>query len=408
MRASRMHRLLLTLVLAATGCTPQPRAAATPEPHWVGTWASSQQLTEPRNMPPVALAHTTLRQVIHVSVGGHRVRVTLSNGFGDGPLAIGGVRIARSAGGPGSATVDTASQRRLTFGGADSVTLAAGTSVTSDPEDFDVAPLSSVAVTLRLGTVPAALTGHPGSRTTSYIKAGDWLTAPDLADAATTEHWYVLANLDVIADGAAVVTLGNSITDGRGSGTNQDDRWPDNLARRLTPGSRTPAVAVLNAGIGGNCVLRACLGPAALSRLSRDVLEPAGVRWVIVLEGVNDIGGSRTPEAADSVASGLIAAYQNIIAQAHARGLKVYGGTITPFGGSFYDRPGHEEARQKVNGWIRTSRAFDAVVDFDAAVRDPADPRRLQQALDTGDHLHPNEAGYRAMADAIDLGLFAN
>ena len=401
----RPRPIILALAGAvAAGCA-RHATVTPPEPHWLGTWASSQQLVEPRNMPPAPLAHATLRQVIHVSVGGSRLRVTLSNVFGDGPLAIGAARIARSLG-AGTGAIDTASQRTLTFAGADSITLAAGTSVVSDPVDFGVQPLTSLAITLRLGEAPAALTGHPGSRTTSYIKAGDWMGAPDLAGAATTEHWYLVANLDVLAQGAAVVTLGNSITDGRGSGTNRDDRWPDNLGRRLQADPRTRHVAVLNAGIGGNCVLRDCLGPAALSRLARDVLDPAGIRWAIVLEGVNDIGGSRSPEAADSVATGLIAAYQQIIARAHARGLRIYGATITPFGGAGYDRPGHEEARQKVNAWIRDSRAFDAVIDFDAVVRDPSDPRRLLPALDTGDHLHPNEEGYRAMAGAIDLGLF--
>jgi lysophospholipase L1-like esterase len=403
MRLRHAHQLALAFALAAGACTPHPKPAATPAPHWLGTWAASQQLVEPRNMPPAPLANATLRQVIHVSLGGPRIRVTLSNLFGDGPVAIGVARIARSAGG---STIEAASEQALTFGGADSVTVAAGQSVTSDPLDFQVSPLSSLAVTLRIGAAPAALTGHPGSRTTSYIKAGDWVSAPDLTDAATTEHWYVVAGLDVVAEGSAVVTLGNSITDGHGAGTNRDDRWPDNLARRLLADSRTARVAVLNAGIGGNCILKDCLGPAALSRYARDVLDQSGVRWEIVLEGVNDIGGSRSPAAADSVATGLIAAYQQLIAQAHARGLRIYGATILPFGGSFYDRPGHEEARQKVNAWIRTSGAFDAVVDFDAVMRDPSQPARMLPRADSGDHLHPGEEGYRMMADAIDLALF--
>ena len=355
-------------------------------------------------MPPAPLAHSTLRQVIHVSLGGPRIRVVLSNLFGDGPVAIGTARIARSAGG---SAIEPASERRLTFGGADSLTIPAGRSITSDPLDFQVAPLSNLAVTLRIGEAPSALTGHPGSRTTSYIKAGDWVSAQDLADAATTEHWYLLANLDVVTEGSAVVTLGNSITDGHGAGTNRDDRWPDNLARRLLADPRAAHVSVLNAGIGGNCILRNCLGPAALARLDRDVLDQSGVRWVIVLEGVNDIGGTPSPAAADSVATGLIAAYQRIIAAAHARGLRIYGATILPFGGSFYDKPGHEEARQRVNAWIRTSGAFDAVVDFDAVVRDPSQPARMLPRADSGDHLHPGEEGYRLMADAIDLALFA-
>ncbi|MGA2383200.1 MAG: SGNH/GDSL hydrolase family protein [Gemmatimonadales bacterium] len=404
MKLRYAHRLVLAFTLAASACTPHVRPATTPAPHWLGTWTSSQQLVEPRNMPPAPLANSTLRQVIHVSLGGPRIRVTLSNLFGDGPIAIGAARIARSAGG---GAIEPASERALTFGGADSVTIAAGQSVTTDPLDFPVSPLSSLALTLRIGVAPSALTGHPGSRTTSYIKAGDWVSAPDLADATTTEHWYLVAGLDVVAEGSAVVTLGNSITDGHGAGTNRDDRWPDNLARRLQADPRTRQVAVLNAGIGGNRILADGLGPAALSRLTRDVLDQSGVRWVIVLEGVNDIGGTRSAAAADSVATGLIAAYGRMIAAAHARGLRIYGATILPFGGSFYDGPGHEEARQRVNKWIRTGGAFNAVIDFDAVVRDPADPHRLRPNADSGDHLHPGEEGYRMMADAIDLRLFA-
>jgi lysophospholipase L1-like esterase len=203
-----------------------------------------------------------------------------------------------------------------------------------------------------------------------------------------------------------VVTLGNSITDGRGSGTNRNNRWPDNLARRLQTEPRTKHVAVLNAGIGGNAVVAGGLGPTALARLERDVLDAPGARWVIVLEGVNDIGAAREPGSATTVAQNLIAAYRKIIDRVHARGLRVYGATLPPFGGSQYDGEEREAARQTVNRWIRSSGAFDAVIDFDAALRDPAQPSRLLPSLDMGDHLHPNEEGYRVMADAIDLTLF--
>jgi lysophospholipase L1-like esterase len=226
--------------------------------------------------------------------------------------------------------------------------------------------------------------------------------------AVRTDHWYLITGIDVVAPGgAAVVTLGNSITDGRGSGTNRQNRWPDELSKRLLSDPRTDHVAVLNMGIGGNCVLRACLGPAAVDRFDWDVLERSGVRWLIVLEGVNDLGQA-SAQNAPGVAQALIEAYQGMIARARAAGIRVYGATILPFGGSFYDTPEREAARQTVNNWIRTSGAFDAVVDFDAALRDPQAPTRLIEAGDTGDGLHPNEEGYRRMAAAIDLNLFVD
>jgi lysophospholipase L1-like esterase len=284
--------------------------------------------------------------------------------------------------------------------------MPAGESVFSDTCNFNLAPLSDLAVTIEFGGTSPAVTGHPGSRTTSYLQGGDRVSAPDLPDAAKTEHWYILTGIDVEADpsSAAIVTLGDSITDGRGSGTDRNDRWPDNLARHLQSAKTTADIAVLNAGIGGNCVLRGGLGPPALARFNRDVLAQSGVRWLIVLEGVNDIGGSRDT----SVATNLTAAYDKMIELAHAHHIRVYGATILPFGGSFYDRPGHEAAREAVNDWIRTGGKFDAVVDFDAAMRDPQNPSRLLPTADSGDHLHPNEAGYKAMADAIDLKLFRN
>ena len=404
LRRSIVRSVALASLVA---CAAQSRTTRAPTlPHWTATWVTSQQIVEPANLPPApGLSANTLRQVVHASLGGHRIRVRFSNVFGDGPLTIAAAAIAPSL---GESRVAAAAQRGLTFGGHASVVIAAGRDTASDELSFDIAPLSNVAVTSRFGSVPAVVTGHPGSRTTSYIQSGDALAEPSLPNAVATVHWYVLTGIDVIApnDAAVVVALGNSITDGRGSGTDRQNRWPDELARRLQADGETRQVAVINAGIGGNCVLRSCLGPAALSRLERDVLQPAAARWVIVLEGVNDIGQAKSPADADSIARGLIAAYTQIVERAHAKGMLAYGATILPFGGSFYDAPYREAARDTVNRWIRTSRAFDAVIDLDAALRDPAQPSRLVPIADGGDHLHPNETGYRMMATAIDLALF--
>jgi lysophospholipase L1-like esterase len=385
-----------------------PRGDAVPASwaRWVGTWAASQQLTETRNLPPApGLANRTLRQVVRASLGGRPVRVRVSNRFGNGPLEIREVRIAASA---GEGAIDTATDRPVHFRGEGSVVVPAGETALSDPTDFEVRPLTDVAVTMRFGAVPSDVTGHPGSRTTSYLQDGDWLASRAPSAPTLVDHWYVLAGIDVAVPGgaAAAVVLGNSIADGRGSGTNKQNRWPDNLARRLQEDARTREVAVLNAGIGGNCLLRECIGPSGLERLARDVLEQPGVRWLIVSAGVNDIGGASAGSAA-AVADSLIAAYQRVVAAARRGGVRAYGATILPFGGSQYDSPEREAARQRVNAWIRTARGFDAVIDLDAVMRDTAQPARLRADVDGGDHLHPNEHGYRVMAEAIDPALFA-
>jgi lysophospholipase L1-like esterase len=403
----RMRRLAAALALGAAACAPRgPAPVAEARGDWVGTWAAAQQLTEPRNLPPApGLTGNTLRQVAQVSIGGSRLRVRLSNRFGNGPLTVAAARIAASA---GASAIAPGTERALTFGGRAEITLAAGGEAVSDVVDFALEPLSRVAVTLRFGAVPSDVTGHPGSRTTSYLVLGDSVGSAELDGATRTDHWYVLAGIDVEAeDAGAVVVIGNSITDGRGSGTNRQNRWPDHLARRLRDDPRTARVAVLNAGIGGNKVLRGGLGPPALERFDRDVLGASGVRWLIVLEGVNDLGEARGPAEAQATAQGLIDAYRWMVERAHTRGIRVYGATILPFGGSFYDAPEREAARQTVNRWIREGGAFDAVIDLDAALRDPTHPTRLRPEADTGDHLHPNETGHRMMGEAVDLALFA-
>jgi lysophospholipase L1-like esterase len=293
------------------------------------------------------------------------------------------------------------------------VTIPEGALFVSDPLDFDLPPLSDLAVTVYLRGAPADVTGHPGSRTTSYLQPGDAVSAADLATAVRVDHWYFVNGIDVRASSVAgaIAILGDSITDGRGSTTNGNDRWPDNLARRLQSGKGTAEVAVLNHGIGGNRLLRDGLGPNALSRFDRDVLAQPGVRWLIVLEGINDIGtrvSARARGESAATAEDIIGAYEQIIARARAHDIRVYGATLLPFEGfASYFTPDAEADRQTVNRWIRTSGRFDAVIDFDAATRDPEKPSRLSTAVDGGDHLHPSAAGYRSMADCADLALFA-
>jgi lysophospholipase L1-like esterase len=361
------------------------------------------------DLPPGnRLADSTLRQVVHVSLGGACLRLRFSNRFGNGPLVLNSVAAARSAGG---GAVIAGSARRVTFGGGPSVTIPAGACKYSDPIEFPLAPLSDLAVTVRFGKAPDAVTGHPGARCTSYLVAGDAVTSAEVPSAVRVAHWYVLSGVDVVGDepSAAVVVLGDSITDGRGSTTDGNGRWTDYLARRLQANASTTRIGVLNAGIGGNRVLHDGLGPSALSRLDRDVLDQSGARWLIVLEGVNDIGtGPADGPGVAEIGRQLIAAYEQIIDRARARQIRVYGATILPFGGSSYFTSDQEATRQTVNRWIRTSGRFDGVVDFDAVVRDAADPTRLQTAADCGDHLHLSDRGYRIMAEAVDLGLFAD
>jgi lysophospholipase L1-like esterase len=397
---------LLSFFLSFAVCNPEPTGLPNPVEEWVGTWRTAPQLVEPHNNPPEpGLSHNTLRQVVRISLGGDSLRVRFSNEFSTSPVTLDAVHIAVSAG--NSAIVQETDQA-LKFDGEPKVTIEPGTAIISDPFRFALAPRTSIAITICFGDTSPDVTGHPGSRTTSYLLPGNEVSTVDFPDAVRTDHWYIINGIDVVAEesAAAVVVLGNSITDGRGSGTNKQNRWPDELARRLQENPDTRLVAVLNQGIGGNCVLRDCLGPSALSRFERDVIGATKVRWLIILEGINDIGQRQTAEAASKVADDLIAAYEQMIDSAHAMGIRVYGATLLPFGGSFYDTAYRETARNTVNEWIRSSGRFDAVIDLDATLRDPGDPLRLLPAADTGDHLHPNEAGHRMMAEAVDLTLF--
>lgn len=334
-------------------------------------------------MPPApGLSGNTLRQFVHTILPGKQLRLHVSNLFGDGPMTLSSVSLSLGD-----------RSKPVLFKGKPDITMIAGTTAISDAFDFDLPAFSDLAITIRFGDVPAKLTGHPGSRSTSLL----WADSPD--NAVKTVHWYVITGLDVIApeSSAEVVVLGDSITDGRGSTTDGNDRWTDNLARRLPAG-----LSVLNEGLGGNAIVQGGLGPPASTRFQRDILGQNAPKWAIVMEGVNDIGASRS----DDVAAKLIDAMKTFIAEAHAKGLKIYAIPILPFGGSMYDSPAHREARAVVNFWISRSGAFDAVIDSDAVLRDPAAPDRLRAEYDTGDHLHPNAVGYHELADAIDLSLF--
>jgi lysophospholipase L1-like esterase len=408
---------IVAFVLAAESALAQAVLQPAGRPQaWVASWGTSQQIPEPQNtLPADDLRDATLRQIVHLSIGGAALRVHLSNAFGTEALHFTSVHIARPLS-PASSAIDPASDRPLTFAGSTDVTVPPGAEFVSDPLEFGVSPLSDLAVSFHLDSPPARETGHPGSRATSYYLHGDFVGAANLTEPKHVDHWYLISGIDVQAApaAAAVVAIGDSITDGHGATTNGNDRWTDVLAMRLQSSSATRNIGVSNQGIGGNHLLTDGLGPNALARFDRDALAPAEVHWVIVFEGVNDLGGiairGEVP-AADhtAVVQRILAAYEQMIARAHAHGLRVYGATITPYTGSGYYHPGplSEADRQTVNQWIRAVGHFDAVIDFDAVVRDPLHPDQLLPAFDCGDHLHPSPAGYKAMGNAIPLDLFS-
>ena len=413
--AQKFTPLLLFAALAFTSVAlAQSHSAVTA--NWVSSWGTSQQIPEPQNaLPPEDLTDATLRQIVHLSIGGPALRVHLSNAFGTEAFHINSIHIARPLS-TSSPAIDPSSDRPLTFAGKPEADIPPGAELISDPINYPVLPLSDLAISLYLQSPPARETGHPGSRATSYYVHGNLVGAPTFTDPKHVDHWYQLTEIDVQAPptAATIVALGDSITDGHGATTNGNDRWTDAIAACLQSSPATHNIGVSNQGIGGNHLLIDGLGPSALARFDRDVLAPAGVRWLIVFEGVNDLGGlARAGEVSPAdhaaVVQRVIAAYQQIVARAHAHSLRVYGSTITPYVGSAYYHPGplSEADRQAVNKWIRTPGNFDAVIDFDMVVRDPQHPDQLLPAYDCGDHLHPSPAGFKAMADSIPLSLFS-
>ncbi len=392
-----------------------PALEGQPAQIWVGSWATSQQVPEPQNsLAPDDLRDATLRQIIHLSVGGRTLRVHISNAFGTAPLHIRSVHIARPIS-TSSPAIDPASDRPLAFHGNADFTVPAGSEMISDSLEYPAAPLSNLAISIYFDQPPAQQTGHPGSRATSYLAHGDLVSAPDLANTKKVDHWYQLAGVDVSAasNASSIIALGDSITDGHGATTNGNDRWTDVFARRLQDVPAMRNIGVLNQGIGGNHLITDGLGPNALARFDRDVLAQAGVRYLIVFEGVNDLGGlSRTREVSTgehaAFVQQILAAYEQIVLRARTHGIEAIGATILPYAGSDYYHPGpaSEADRQAVNEWIRAPGHFDAVIDFDAVMRDPEHPDHLRPAFDSSDHLHPSPAGYAAMANAIPMSLF--
>ena len=385
--------------------------------HWVTTWTAAPQ--QPRvGAPaqagaapaPTVFNDQTIRMTVRTSLGGRRARVTLSNAFGNAPLKVGTTYVAlRSK----ESEIVAGSGRTLTFNGKVAVTVAPGAQQISDPVDMNVPQLGDLSISIYIPGDSGPLTTHATGLHTTYISKGNVSTASGLNDATTTRSYYFISAVDVMApaDAGAIVAFGDSITDGATSTNDADRSWPSVLAQRilLTPGS--PKLAVLNQGISGNRLLTDGSGVNALARLDRDVLGMSGVKWLMLLEGINDIGGTtaargNTPPTNPVTPDDLIGVMRQIIERAHSHGIKVIGCTLTPYEGAGYFSEMGEAVRQAVNRWIRTSGAFDAVVDFDKATQDSANPKTFKPTFNNGDRLHPNDTGYKAMADSVDLKIF--
>ncbi|MGA7339336.1 MAG: SGNH/GDSL hydrolase family protein, partial [Terracidiphilus sp.] len=386
---------------------PAGRAHSQDRPQWVGTWAASPMLAQ-GGFGVHPFCGTTLREIVHISNGGEQVRVRFTNAYGADPLTVADAQVALSAGG---AAIKDGTGHALTFGGAASVRIPPGAEVFSDPVALAAPPLSDLAISFYLPSqIMRAETYHSFADQDSFMAEGDVAGAGALPQPATLTSWYFLDGVDVPAeDGSrAIVTLGDSITDGAHSTANANLRWPDVLAARLQHEHGLEHVSVLNQGIGGNRVLNEGAGPSALTRLDRDVLAQDGVRYVIVLESINDIGRLAKLAAPEDeiTAAQLEMGLKQIADAAHQHGIKAIGATLTPYGGAGYFSEKGEQVREDVNNWIRSSGTFDGVVDFDQITRDPANLTRFNPAYDSGDHLHPGDDGYKAMGAGIDLKLF--
>jgi lysophospholipase L1-like esterase len=416
------HRLAAGIAALALvsflSLTPAAYAANAHSP-WVATWGAGMVATNPGNAP--ILTGQTLREIVHTSVGGQQARVWFSNRFGTEPLHIGAAHIALSStqsfganadGTPNQSGIQADTDHALTFNGMDTVVIPPGAEVVSDPVPLNVPALSDIVISMYFPDRALASTEHSDSNQISYAANGNQVAAADLGGKSwESKPWYVLSGVDVDAPGdSTVVAFGDSITDGAYATVNENHRWPDYLARRLAADPATKKAGVLgvaNVGIGGNRVLLDGYGPNAVSRINPDVIARSNARYIIILESINDIGRFVTNhQPYGDLTQRLEAGIAQIAAQAHQHGIKVFGATLTPYEGCGYYSDAGNQVRNAVNQWIRTSPIFDGVVDFDKAVRDPQNPQHFAAQYDSGDHLHPKDAGYQAMAAAIDLGLF--
>jgi lysophospholipase L1-like esterase len=402
--------LLVTAVGIAAFADHHPAAAArrgSVRETWVTSWSASPQVAWPDTLAADGFDDQTVRNIVFTSVGGDEVRLELTNRYGTRPLQVGRVTVA--AAGPGASVVP-GTIHEVTFGGSASFQIPVGGRLLSDPVAMAVQPLQDLAVSVYLPGPTGTATFHWDGQQANWVSTAGDHTTDEAGDAFTTAvgSWFYLSGLIVRSPRAVgtVVVFGDSITDGYQSAMGGNDRWPNDLARRLDTVAG-PSLSVADEGISGNRVLAGSVffGASAEARFEADALDVPGVRDIILLEGINDIGFSATPPhpGLDVSAAQIIAGYQRLIRQAHARGVKIFGATLLPYQGSGYYTAAGEAKREAVNAWIRTSGAFDGVIDFDTVMRDPADPLRLNPGYDSGDHLHPDDAGYRAMADAVDL-----
>ena len=403
---SKHHLRITSLAAVLFTAVSFSLAQSAPHPQWVGTWAASPMQAE--GLSYRLFSSVTMREIVHISAGGEQVRLRFTNEFGADPLTVEDAHVALGAGG---GAIQPGSDHAVTFGGAASVNIPPGGAVFSDPVALSVAPLTDLAVSFYLPPqIMRAETYHAFADQDNYVADGHAPAAAELPQAKRISSWYFFDGVDVAAapQSRAVVTLGDSITDGAHSTHNANRRWPDVLAARLSADPNFAHVSVLNEGIGGNRVLNEGAGPSAISRVDRDVLAQSGVRYVIVLESINDIGRLAHVQVPwDAItASQLEWGLKQIADQAHQHGLKIFGATLTPYGGAGYYSDKGEQVREAVNDWIRTSGTFDGVVDFDKITRDPQNPNQFNPAYDSGDHLHPSDAGYKAMGDGISLALF--